>query len=59
MQQCNIERLDEILSRLVAAAHAASWLVRSGAMEQFRVAKEIEEEDTRGYTQLEESKRWD
>jgi hypothetical protein len=59
LEQSGTERLDEILSRPATAAHAARWLVRSGAMEQFRTAKAIEEEDTQDYTQLEESGRWD
>ena len=59
VQQCGTERLDEILSRPAAAAHAARWLANSGAMEQFKVAKEIEEEDTQGYAQLKECPGWD
>ena len=46
VQLYSTERLDEMLSRPAAAAYAARWLVNSGAMEQFRVVKEIEEEDT-------------
>ena len=59
MERCGTERLDEILSRPAAAAYAARWLVNSGAIEQFRLAKEIEEEDTKGYAQMEESGKWD
>jgi hypothetical protein len=55
---CGSERLDEILSRPASAAHAARWLVRSGAMAQFRVANEIAKEDTTLFSPFENSERW-
>ena len=58
LQRCGSERLDEILSRPASAAHAARWLVRSGALTQFQVAHEIVEEDTTLFTPFENSERW-
>ena len=46
LEKCGTERLDEILSRPGSAAHTARWLIANGIMEQFRVAKEIQEERT-------------
>ena len=58
LQSCGTERLDEILSRPASAAHAARWLVASGALNQFRVAKEIEEEDVSHFTAFENCDQW-
>jgi hypothetical protein len=58
LEQCGTARLDEILSRPASAKHAARWLIRSGVLEQFRVAKEIEEEETDLFFPFEESRRW-
>jgi hypothetical protein len=44
-----MEVMEEILGNPEKAKHAARWLVASGVMEQFRVAKEVEEEDLEGY----------
>jgi len=58
LQQCGTERLDEILSRPASAAHAARWLVASGVLNQFRVAREIEEEDDSQFTAFEDCDQW-
>jgi len=58
LQRCGTERLDEILSRPTSAAHAARWLVASGALGQFRVAKEIQEEDISRFSAFEDCDQW-
>ena len=55
---CGTERLEEILGRPDCAKHAARWWLRSGVMEQFRVAIEIEEEDIANFRAFEEEERW-
>jgi Reverse transcriptase (RNA-dependent DNA polymerase)/Endonuclease-reverse transcriptase len=57
-QRCGTERLDEILSRPTSAAYAARWLIASGALGQFRVAKEIKEEDISRFTAFEDCNQW-
>ena len=44
VRACNTENWDEILTRPECAQYAARWLVKSGAMAQFKVAAEIAEE---------------
>ena len=58
IQQCGTERIDEILSRPACAAHAARWMVRSGAIGQFTVVREIEEEDPSLFAPFEDSEQW-
>ena len=58
LQACGTERLDEILSRPEPAAHAARWLVASGALAQLRLAREIEEEDLTQLTPFSNSEKW-
>ena len=58
IQRCGTERLDEILSRVISARHAARWLVASGAMEQFKVTAEIAKEDIAGYRAFSAVKKW-
>jgi hypothetical protein len=58
LEQCGTERLDEILSRPASAAHAARWLVATGALEQFKVAREIREEDTALFAPFTNSEDW-
>ena len=58
IEQCGTERLDEILSRPVCAARAARWLIKTGIMEQFKVAREIEEEDEALFRPFENSEAW-
>jgi hypothetical protein len=58
IEQCGTERLDEILTRPASAAHAARWLIRLGIMEQFRVAREIEEEEKALLKPFENSVIW-
>lgn len=55
---CGSERLSEILSQPACAKHAARWLIQSGAMEQFRVAKEVAEEALEGYEAFQEAEEW-
>jgi hypothetical protein len=56
--RCGIERIEEILSRSECVRHAARWLVRSGIMEQFRTAAEIEQEDRSGYRPFDSAEWW-
>jgi hypothetical protein len=49
LRKCGSGRLEDILQWPSSAKHAARWLVRSGVMEQFKLAAEIAEEDTREY----------
>ena len=58
IQRCGTERLKEILIRPDCAKHAARWFLRTGALEQFRVAKVIEEEDTEPFRPFEIIENW-
>jgi hypothetical protein len=58
LQQCQTEVMEEILGNPEKAKHAARWLVASGVMEQFRVAKEVEEEDLEGYKAFPDVRDW-
>jgi len=58
LTQCGTERFEEILMRPDCAKHAARWLVRSGAMEQFRLAAEITGEDIEGYKAFPDAREW-
>ena len=58
LEQCGTERLDEILSRPASAAYAARWLVATGALEQFKVAREMREEDTALFAPFTNSEEW-
>jgi hypothetical protein len=49
IQTCGIERIDDILSRPASAKHAARWFIRTGILDQFRVAVGIAEEDIEEY----------
>jgi hypothetical protein len=55
---CGTERLEEILTQPKRAKHAARWFVGAGALEQFRVAKEIGEEDLGGYRAFNDAEEW-
>ena len=55
---CGTERLEEILGRADCVKHAARWWLRSGVMEQFRVAVEIEDEDVTDFRAFEEGEEW-
>ncbi len=55
---CGTERLEEILERLDCVKHAARWWLRSGVMEQFRVAVEIADEDVAGHRAFEKEGEW-
>jgi hypothetical protein len=59
IQRCGTERLEQILIRPDCAKHAARWFIRAGILEQFRVAKEIEEENTEEFRPFETVERWD
>jgi hypothetical protein len=52
------ERINEILKRPECAKHAARWLVRSGALEQFRTAAETAEEDINGHQAFLDAESW-
>ena len=58
LERCGTERLDEILSKPESATHAARWLVATGALEQFRVARDIAEEDLSAYRPLSVGDGW-
>ena len=55
---CGTERLGEILSQPACAKYAARWFIRSGVMEQFRVAKEVIEEEYKGYLAFQDAEEW-
>ena len=57
IQQTGTENLQEMLSKPESAKAAARWFVRCGILEQFKVAKEIEEDVTK-YTPLQELDSW-
>jgi hypothetical protein len=59
LERCGTERLDEILSRPASAAHAARWLIASGAMEQFKVTREIQQEKEELFAPFENSDEWE
>ena len=59
IQRCGTERLEQILIRPDYARYAARWFIRTGILEQFRVAKEIEEENTEDFRPFETVERWD
>lgn len=56
--QCGSKNLGEILSRPNRAQPAARWFIRSGVLEQFRTAKEIEEEDRSRFRAFTEARWW-
>lgn len=58
IQDCETQRIDEILSRPAAAKHAARWLVAREVLEHLRLAKEIAEADVSAYTPLQECEKW-
>jgi hypothetical protein len=56
--QCPSETLEEVLSRKRSAQAAARWLVASGVLAQFRVARAIDREDVRGYQPFQRLENW-
>ena len=52
IRETQTENLHKILSNTASAQVAARWLVRLGILQQFRVAREIELEDTTNYTPI-------
>ena len=52
------EQLHEILTQPKSAQATARWFVRSGALPQFRTAKEIDAEDTGGFRPFQDLGRW-
>ena len=57
--QTRTERLDQILSRPDCAKHAARWLVQTGLLGQFKVAKEILEEDKSRFRPFQDASSWE
>ena len=57
-QACGTEKMDDILSRPACAKHAARWLVRSRALDQFKVAAEIAREEIKGYKPFQDAEKW-
>ena len=58
IQQTGTEDLQEMLSKPESAKAAARWFARCGVLEQFKVAKEIEEEDATKYMPFQELDSW-
>lgn len=58
LTRCGTQRLNDILARPASAAHAARWLIARGVLEQFRVVREIQEEDTELHRPFEDSEEW-
>jgi len=58
LERCGTERLDEVLSRPASAAHAARWLLATGVLGQFKVAREIQEEKAELFTPFVNSDEW-
>lgn len=58
LRRCQTENMEEILGDTRRAAHAARWWIASSVLAQFKVAKEIEEEDTREYGPPEDVRSW-
>ena len=58
LANCGTERLDEILSRPASAKYAARWLIAQGVLDQFRVAKEMENEQTEDFTPFQNCEEW-
>ena len=58
MAQLLSERTHEILTQLKSARAAAKWFVRSGALQQFQTAKDIDSEDTASFLPFPELERW-
>jgi hypothetical protein len=56
--KCQTGRLEELIGRAECVKHAAKWLVQSGAMEQFRVAAQVDYSDTSGYRKLDDASDW-
>jgi hypothetical protein len=56
--QSRSERTEEILGRKKSAQAAARWLIETGVLAQFQVAKEISKEDTSGYRPFQQLEEW-
>ena|SRR5947209_1139203 len=50
IRRAGTTRIDRLLSEKETAATAGRWLLDTGLLDQFRVAREIEETDTGGWT---------
>jgi hypothetical protein len=59
IQRCDIEKLKKILVRFDCAKYTAQWFLRTGALKQFRVAKEIKEEKTEDFRPFEMVEDWE
>jgi len=57
-QQLQSERLAKVLGEPQQAAAAAKWLINQGVLQQFAVAKAIQEEDISGYQYVEDLSQW-
>ena len=58
IEKCPSERVWEVLNKAESAQAAARWWVQRGILEQFRVAKEIDKEDTGSYQPLRNLEAW-
>jgi hypothetical protein len=56
--RCRTERFEDLLTTTACAPHAARWLTRIGALQQFQTAAEIATEDTSGYEAFVDADRW-
>ena len=58
LRKCRTESLQELLTEPANAGHVARWLVRTGALPQFRVTNEMADENVAAYCQFEEAEKW-
>jgi hypothetical protein len=58
IQACDTERIDDILTRPACVRHAARWFIRTGVINQFRVAIEVAEEDVGEYKTFPTAEEW-
>jgi len=50
--------MEEILGRAECAKHAARWLIDTGMLEQYRVARAIQRESLEGYKAFPDAEEW-
>ena len=58
VRQAGTENLYEMLQHPASARQTVRWLISQGVMEQFRVAKEVGEEDMGRYAPFSELENW-
>jgi hypothetical protein len=50
--------MEEILERADCAKYTARWLVNAGVLEQYRVARAIQQESVKGYKAFPDAEEW-